>query len=415
MTMNKFDQIIASKLNVADYSAEESVWLSIEKQLPKHTVSAPNISVSFYSGIAAAALMLLGLASLPTISEINEYDPIVLAQTPAMQEENNSIVKRENETAFVTSNEPKPQERHEITLMPLENGTPAFLPSKKSNNTVDSKTDKSTEHELSDQTIAQESSPASSNEGSKDIDFKATGIQCVENSVHFESIENARNTRWVIDGVYVLEGNSCDFTFDEAGEHEVVMLIDQNNQTISVKKSIQIFEKPSPVISYSVIASQSCFEQTVQLTSMPGINAYSWTYNNKKVTGSEVSIKAPGGRHNVILAAVSPEGCVANVTQEVFVEGGLKIFVPNSFTPDNDGHNDVWFANGLEKCASFNVQIYRAADQSLVYETNELAPWNGNLNRGAEKAQRGDKFVYRIQATDHCGFVKEISGTITSL
>ena len=49
MTMNKFDQIIASKLNSAHYSADKSVWANIERELPRSAVSGSNINAAFFN------------------------------------------------------------------------------------------------------------------------------------------------------------------------------------------------------------------------------------------------------------------------------------------------------------------------------------------------------------------------------
>ena len=389
------------------------MWTTVEHQLPLEQASGSSINASLYGGIAAAALLLLGFSSLPTLNngaqEKVEISTIDEEKTNLDTEPNFEM----NTIEIAADNEHLPQENHEIELVSLEAISKLKTPI---SNTSNSKKIEEKEQNINEGKDKKNISESFSGEADAImLDFKATGIQCIAKTVHFESTELSYSLKWIIDGVHVFEGNSCDFSFNEPGEHEVVMLADINNENYSVKKSIEIFERPTPVISYSVASSETCFEQSIELSSQPGTNAYSWSLESEKANGSNVSIRATEGRHQVYLTAVSPEGCVTELVQEVFVEGGLKIFIPNSFTPDNDGQNDSWFANGLEKCASFSVQVYRASDQSLVYETNNFAPWNGNIKGTSEKAVRGEKFLYRIASTDNCGFKKKISGTITSL
>lgn len=416
MTMNKFDQIIASKLNSTDYGADEALWANIEKELPQQSFSQPQNSISFYAGVAATALILIGLMSMPTLSEQEINKPAVSEQETLTEATSIIPSASSSSEAGAVMAEHQPQENHEIELLLIETKTPITTPAKKANASSEKELVSTAKQEIKQQLSIQETdSKAPAVNTLKNYDFKAIGIQCVEKSVQFESSEKIKNTRWIIDGVHVLEGNKCAFVFNEEGEHEVVMMIDLNGETYSVSKSIEIFEKPNPIINYAVISSQNCFEQSVELSSTPGTNAYSWTFNQTKLSGSDVEFSMPEGRHDIKLTAINPEGCVADVSHEVFVEGGLKIFIPNSFTPDNDGQNDTWFAKGLDKCASFNVQIYRATDQTLVYETSELKPWNGSLQATSEMAQRGDQFLYRISITDECGTTIEKRGPINSL
>ena len=413
MTMNKFDQIIASKLNSANYTADKSVWANIERELPRSAVSGSNINAAFFGGILTTAILVLGFSLLPT------YDGVI--ESPFDTIEPTALVTSDALTHFeavdvsiITPLDHKPQERHEIELVSLE----LVSPIQQSENKLNSAQEPEKTNVKAASIAISNSDQTTKNQRAltEQIDFKAAGIQCIDNTVHFNPSSNAlSNVRWIFDGIHVVEGSLCEFTFIDAGEHEVVMIFDQENETYSVKKSIQIFEAPTPIISYSIISSESCFEQSIKLSCEPSANKYNWSLNEESGQGSNIILKATEGAHSIKLTAISAEGCVANLSQEVFVDGGLKIFIPNSFTPDNDGHNDAWFANGLEKCSAFTVQVYRANDQALVYETNELTPWNGSVNGSAEKAQRGDKFIYRILATDDCNYSKEISGTITTL
>ena len=416
MTMNKFDQIIASKLNASNYASDESVWKNIEKALPTANASADPQAVPFYAGIAASALILLSLIALPTLSE---------------QKINSAKVAQQNESILInsisSSSSPaqienaelilhKPQENHEIELVLIDSKSPLVETSKKPSPVREKEVGNIPNLDVNQRIAKEEIESKGAETGIlSNYDFKAIGIQCVDKSVQFECNEKLKNIRWIIDGVHVLEGHMCEFVFEEEGAHEVVMMVDQNGKTFSVRKSIEIFDAPSPIINYEVIRTPRCFEQSVELISTPGTNTYNWSYNQNKLSGNSVVFSMPEGRNNVMLTAISPEGCVAQIMQDIVVDGGLKVFIPNSFTPDNDGQNDTWFAKGLDKCASFNVQVFRATDLSLVYETSELKPWDGSFQGSTELAQRGDQFVYTITMTDDCGINTKERGSLNSL
>ena len=56
------------------------------------------------------------------------------------------------------------------------------------------------------------------------------------------------------------------------------------------------------------------------------------------------------------------------------------VFVPNSFSPNGDGINDVLDIVGIENYPKYNIKIYDRWS-SLVFETsNDVKMWNGKSN-----------------------------------
>ena len=73
------------------------------------------------------------------------------------------------------------------------------------------------------------------------------------------------------------------------------------------------------------------------------------------------------------------------------------VFVPNSFTPDADGTNDVFapIIAGLTNNYRYSLRIYdRWGD--VIFETNDPNEvWTGNVHGGGYYAQ-ADAYVYEI-------------------
>jgi gliding motility-associated-like protein len=69
------------------------------------------------------------------------------------------------------------------------------------------------------------------------------------------------------------------------------------------------------------------------------------------------------------------EGCEA-ITTQVFLPPG-RLYIPNCFTADNDGLNDVLFAYG-HGLISFEWKIFNRWGE-LIYQSNDiLQPWDGS-------------------------------------
>jgi gliding motility-associated-like protein len=90
------------------------------------------------------------------------------------------------------------------------------------------------------------------------------------------------------------------------------------------------------------------------------------------------------------------------------------VFVPNSFTPDDDGINDV-FIPSVDNPGRLDVYHLMIFDRwgTLIFETHDpLEPWIGNVNRGYHLAQSDSynwKLIFRARSEE----IQELSGWVT--
>jgi gliding motility-associated-like protein len=67
-------------------------------------------------------------------------------------------------------------------------------------------------------------------------------------------------------------------------------------------------------------------------------------------------------------------------TSDVFVWVYKKIVIPNTFSPNNDGINDVWNIEALFTYADCSVLIFDRYGQQVFKSTGYSKPWDGNYN-----------------------------------
>ncbi|MEQ9187883.1 MAG: gliding motility-associated C-terminal domain-containing protein [Cryomorphaceae bacterium] len=407
--MTEFDKIIADKLAQADYPVDHQMWSAIESSIgntPKASVPNASFMPAFIGGIAATAAMVMVLSLMPNQGPIHSTDKADSGYQGHVSPQNNHrTAPYDNEPLVHT-----PQESHEIELT-------AALPSAQ-------KVDRARLPEAEDeragltQEVHKNSAAVEPLEKSasleEQISFNAVGIQCVGSSVNFkaEGIELS-DSKWIIDGVHVLEGREIDYTFDEAGKHQVVLISSVKGKSTSTERSIQIYEQPIGSVAYEVEAHAECFGQTVKLKAEPGTNTYAWSVHQQTLHGSSAALLLERGTYSTDVHIVNEHGCTNDQNILVNVEGGLELFIPNSFSPNNDGNNDVWLPVGLDKGSEHHLQIFRAQDNALVFETTEGEAWDGRMANSSDRAQRGEQFIYRIILKDECGAEKELKGSIT--
>lgn len=112
---------------------------------------------------------------------------------------------------------------------------------------------------------------------------------------------------------------------------------------------------------------------------------------------------------------VSFAGCSATATGTVIVLAPLEdsdLWVPNVFSPNGDGVNDVWgpVSRGI---ATLEVTIYNRWGQVLRVLTDPAQVWDARTSSG-ERVSDGTYF-YVLSATGHDGRVWELQGAFTLL
>ena len=86
-----------------------------------------------------------------------------------------------------------------------------------------------------------------------------------------------------------------------------------------------------------------------------------------------------------VLESVSPEGCIGR--DSTFIDVFYPLYVPNAFTPNNDGVNDAFFVEGVE-ARGYRLEIYNRWGDLLFYSEDPSEPWIGN-----HQVQDSDHFV----------------------
>ncbi|MEQ8910144.1 MAG: gliding motility-associated C-terminal domain-containing protein [Vicingaceae bacterium] len=107
------------------------------------------------------------------------------------------------------------------------------------------------------------------------------------------------------------------------------------------------------------------------------------------------------GKHYYRLIAVMEDGSRYNSTSnEVHLLGETKMYLPNAFSPDQDGHNDTFGAVGLN-ATNYKLRIFDRWGK-LLFETKDVhQKWDGTYQ--GKKVSEG-VYVYQMTA------IEQVSG-----
>lgn len=96
-----------------------------------------------------------------------------------------------------------------------------------------------------------------------------------------------------------------------------------------------------------------------------------------------------------LLSATSPFGCTNEDRVSIKIVAG--IFVPNAFTPNNDGKNDNWTIPYLDPGLGATVQVFNRWGQIVYQTTGAKVEWNGKYKSVTQPA---GAYVYYIHFPD---------------
>lgn len=109
------------------------------------------------------------------------------------------------------------------------------------------------------------------------------------------------------------------------------------------------------------------------------VSRYQWspsaTLDNSTVASP---MATPTAKTTYSLRATTPGNC--NVTGQVTITTITEVIIPNVFSPNNDGINDVWNIPGLSSYAESSVQVFNRSGQLVFQSKGYNKPWDGTFN-----------------------------------
>jgi gliding motility-associated-like protein len=191
----------------------------------------------------------------------------------------------------------------------------------------------------------------------------------------------------------------------QSGSYTVTLTVTSSTGCVRGGNTINTIMVYTPTV-----ASFTCPEEASEL--MPEIqftntssNAASnqWDFgdNSFSTTVSPLHVYASKGTYKVMLKTTSPNGCLDTVSKIIEIAPEFTFFIPNAFTPDGNGRNDVFNGKG-EEIIGFQMMIFDRWGELIFTSEDQNKGWDGRANNGSEIAQEG-VYVYKFIVEDFKG------------
>ncbi len=182
--------------------------------------------------------------------------------------------------------------------------------------------------------------------------------------------------------------------------------------TDTLKYPIMVY--PKPVAAFTTTPKEaSMYEPTIKFID-ESEDATMWDWDlGDKTSSTDQNLShtyADTGTFVITQIAINQYGCGDTIQHSIRINGEPTIFIPNAFTPDGNGLNDI-FLPKMYGVREFNMSIYDRFGNLIFTSVDTEIGWNGKVN-GSGETVKDDVYIYKIYVRDLLGNPKTYKGKV---
>lgn len=188
--------------------------------------------------------------------------------------------------------------------------------------------------------------------------------------------------------------------------------------TLSKNSYITVYPNPEADFSVDPLITTVTDPVFSVVNLSTGTDFWNWNFGDNTSSGlpnpPPHKYPADTGRYVITLITSSQYGCTDTAYKTVIIEGDFVFYIPNAFTPNEDGINDYFFGTGIG-IIKYDLWIFDRWGNMIFHGDQipaEDAKWNGRSNGGKEESQI-DVYVWKVKLTDMFNKEHKYIGTVT--
>lgn len=168
------------------------------------------------------------------------------------------------------------------------------------------------------------------------------------------------------------------------------------------KSNITVYPRPVPdfTMEQSTVSIVNPIIAITDLTS--GADFWNWNFGDQDTTSSPFPTThtyADTGTYTITLVTSTLFACIDTTYRNITIEPDFVFYIPNTFTPNDDGINDTFTGQGIF-IKKFEMNIFDRWGNLIFFSDDITKPWDGSANHGNVMAQE-DIYVYSFKLTDY--------------
>jgi len=178
---------------------------------------------------------------------------------------------------------------------------------------------------------------------------------------------------------------------------------------------------PNPIAEFTASPNPATVtEPTVNFTdqssSIVPITSWTWDFGDGSLNGTNSNPthlypSIVDGTYTVTLTVVDANGCTAAVSHPIVIAPEFTFFIPNAFSPNDDGTNDFFYGKGVG-ITKYELFVFDRWGNLIFFADEINKYWDGKANHGKDIAQQ-DVYVWKVKLTDVFDKKHNYIGTVT--
>jgi gliding motility-associated-like protein len=237
------------------------------------------------------------------------------------------------------------------------------------------------------------------------------GVELIASLDEYESEE----VIWYLGNGETIEEKDLKYTYLNDGDYTIKAFL-PNINVYTEPVNITVHPKPDAQFSYIENIERGAIPVVYFSANTGGEKYYSWTL------GDGHTVRAEGVAHTyrknkdyeISLRVMNKYGCFWTSYQRYSNDKEYNLLAPNSFSPNSDGTNDMWFPKSLTTgYYNFELVVYDRDHKEVFRTSDPNVQFDGRVN--GTKAPSGEMFIWKADVVDPGGIRQEFGGTIISI
>ncbi|MBI3509386.1 MAG: PKD domain-containing protein [Bacteroidetes bacterium] len=248
--------------------------------------------------------------------------------------------------------------------------------------------------------------------------FSSAGI-CLNDGTTFTDLSTVNpgsivSWSWNFGDASTSTSQSPSHHYPSPGNYNVTLVVTSSNGCAdTLTQAVNIVPSPTAQFTESPTSAANTL-QLVQFTdqSFANINSWLWNFGDSSATSSLQNPShtwAQAGTYTIVLVVTDANGCTDTTLYDYIISSPPQI--PNAFSPNGDGHNEILFVLG-GPFTTLDYRIYNNWGELIFISTDQSIGWDGKRDG---VPQPMGVYVYTVHAVTPDGVPHELSGDVTLL
>jgi gliding motility-associated-like protein len=205
--------------------------------------------------------------------------------------------------------------------------------------------------------------------------------------------------------------------FSTAGTYTVDLQLTDSNGCVNHSQSLVVIY-PVPHADFNATPQPTTIlDPTIHFydaSTLAPITSWSWNFGDGDTSKIEfpTHVYQDTGSYPVQLTVVSSFGCRDSIIKIIVIQDEYVVYVPNAFTPNYDGTNDVFLPKGTG-IADYKLWVYDRWGELVFYSEDPHTGWDGRMHNHGSQILQQDVYAWKLEVTNEKGEPRMFKGTVS--